>query len=202
MNRLLKTLTVLAFFGPAGSFASDEIGVLGGLNFWLPAETHPGVNFSSSAEGDATFGSYYRTDLLDGFDFETGFFSVKKHDILTLNGTDQIEKTASYVLPLLIRTNFVPGNFLSIAAGPYFEAGTSAGISMDGVSYTYASQGLKHTDFGVMGSIQLAIPITEEINFLLDGRYLLGFIEQRLDTTQRTLKNRHIQILGGFSFLF
>ena len=202
MNRLIKILTILAFFGPTGSFASDEIGVLGGLNFWLPAETRPGVNFSSAAEGDATFGVYYRTALLEGFDLETGFFSMKKTDILTLNGTEQTEKTASYVLPLLIRTNFVPGNFLSVAAGPYFEAGTSAGISIDGASYTYASQGLKHTDFGVMGSIQMAIPLTEEINFLLDGRYLLGFIEQSFDTTQRNLKNRYIQILGGFSLLF
>ncbi len=189
-----------------------EVGVEGGLNFWSAPTT-----FSVTAPATATNANSPSAEFMGGafasfgimplFDLEAGIYYANKKNTQTSNitvsgsttSTVSVNTASSYLFPVLLRTNFLP--FVNAGAGVYYEAGTG-NVTSNGVSESYSAAGLKQSDFGLLVSGQVKLPIAPLIHVLLDARYLLGLTEQSTNSASYSTKNRYVQLMGGVTFGF
>ena len=181
-----------------------EVGVEGGINYWNPTSTSTGETDTYSSSAATTFGVFAKGSLNFLFDAEVGIYSMNKKSTEayagTLTGTYNLQ-TSSYVIPVIVRTSFVPGGLFNVGAGAYYEIGTSSGITVNGVNQTYAASNVKNNDIGLVLSGQVRLPIAPLIHVLVDARYLYGLTEQSTITTASE-KNRNLQFLAGVSVGF
>ncbi len=98
---------------------------------------------------------------------------------------------------------------LNLGAGMYYEVGMSGGVDYTDVTagtakenMTYANAGIKHNDYGALGSLQFKFPMGPLIKTIIDARYIYGLTEQNIDASSISIKNRYIQVLAGLGFGF
>jgi hypothetical protein len=203
--KLFKLLAVVFAFTLTGQAHALEVGLLGGLNFWGYGFTPPtGATLTGKTSGQLGLGAFVKTGLNPILDLELDLIYMKKKNTITIAaGTasqTNVFETASYMIPVMVRTSFIPGGFVNVGAGAYYEIGTSNGVTFDGASVTYSDAGVKHHDLGLIGSVQLRMPILPLVHFLVDGRYLYGLNEQNNDVaTSGNFKNRSYQAFAGIS---
>ena len=204
MKRIITTLLTLGTLSGLNAHAL-EVGVLGGLNFWGYGFAPPtGATLTGKTSGQLGLGAFVKTGLNPILDLELDLIYMKKKNTITIAaGTasqTNVFETASYMIPVMVRTSFIPGGFVNVGAGAYYEIGTSNGVTFDGASGTYSDAGVKHHDLGLIGSIQLRMPILPLVHFLVDGRYLFGLNEQNNDVSSSgSFKNRSYQAFAGIS---
>jgi hypothetical protein len=137
-------------------------------------------------------------------DVEVDVIYMKKKATLSVTAPavrTSVVEMGSYMVPVIFRTSFVPGGFVNVGAGAYYEVGST--ISQDGVSSTYAAQGLKNHDLGLVGSAQVRLPLAPLVHVLADARYLMGLTEQSTDVANHgSTKNRSLQVYAGLSVGF
>jgi hypothetical protein len=207
MKSLRRGIFVFSFLAFQNAHAL-EAGILGGVNHWGPSaeigSASPGGTLSTASVMDSSFGAFVKTGLNPLFDVELDVIYMKKRMVETFGGTaaalgSPTVETSSYLIPVLVRTSFVPGGFFNVGAGAYYEIGTNRGVIKNGTYQSYESQFLKHNDLGLIGSAQVRIPLLPLVHGILDGRYLFGLTEQSTDTTQFSSKNRSFQAFLGLS---
>jgi hypothetical protein len=200
----LKVVFLLSLFLIPNARAL-EVGALGGLNFFNPSLTLPaGTTATSATSGVLSGGLFFKKGFNPLLDVEVDLIYMKKKTTLAVTSpavsSTTVEMT-SYMVPVIFRTSFVPGGFVNVGAGAYYEVGST--ISQDGVSSTYANQGLKNHDLGLVGSAQLRLPLAPLVHVLADARYLMGLTEQSTDVASNgSTKNRSLQVYAGLSVGF
>lgn len=124
-----------------------------------------------------------------------------------VNSSTTTTTTANAIeVPLLVRVHFA--RYFSLGLGGYAAFGMGNVKSTDSAGTTtqetYSEAGLKKTDYGLLGSAGIHIPMTVGLAFTLDGRYALGLADVNAGTTVTDpvvkQKYRDIQMLAGFQF--
>jgi len=199
--KLFKLLAVLFTFTLTGQAHALEVGLLGGLNFWGYGFTPPaGGTLTGKTSGQLGLGGFVKAGLNPILDLELDLIYMKKKNTISGASQTNVFETASYMIPVMVRTSFIPGGFVNVGAGAYYEIGTSSGVIVDGASGAYSDAGVKSHDLGLIGSVQLRLPILPLVHFLVDGRYLYGLNEQSNDVASSgNFKNRSYQAFAGIS---
>ncbi len=200
-NRILGFLLVLGTLSALPAQAL-EVGALGGLNFWGYGFAPPSGTTAPTTKttGSLAFGGFVRVGMNPLLDLELDLIYAKKKNAYTSGAGTNVFETSSYMVPVLVRSSFIPGNFINVGAGAYYEIGTSNGVTVNGVNGAYSDAGVKSHDIGLIGSVQMSLPVMPLVRFLIDGRYLHGLSEQQNDTaTNGSYKNRSIQAFAGIS---
>lgn len=130
--------------------------------------------------------------------------SITSYTALGVNtSTDSISEARFVQLPLLARLWLHP--MLSVGAGGYYAQGVgqvsnknqSTGAT---TKESFQDAGLKKTDYGILGSVQLRLRLSMAATLLLDGRYTQGLANVSA-TSDGTVKKFHeVQGLVGFAF--
>ena len=129
----------------------------------------------------------------------------RKFEIATSAPTDDTISYQALQIPVLLRINLLPGGLVSVGAGGYYEVGmgsisdtndTNGSVS----SETYSSALIKTSDFGLLGSLRVQIPVFIRTHVLVDARYLYGLTEQSTAPSTATIKNRYVQVFAGLGF--
>jgi hypothetical protein len=144
MKRIVATLLTLGTLSGLNAHAL-EVGALGGL-----------VKF----------------EMNPLFDLEFHLIYAKKKNAYTDSTGTSVWEMTSHMVPVMIRSSFIPGNFVNVEAGVYYEIEASSGVTVDGANSAYSDASIKHND--------------------------IGLNEQQNDTaTNGSYKNRSIQDFAG-----
>jgi len=117
--------------------------------------------------------------------------------------------TTQHVIQFPVQLKFRLLPMLHIGVGGYLSEGVGSIDSQDSTnpsqsnsSESYSSANIKKTDYGLLGSVGLSLPLTMTTHFIVEGRYAYGLANVYADpnSTGLTIKNRDIQILAGFTF--
>ncbi len=210
MKKLSKVL-LLALFVNSSALAA-EFGVLGGLSTFSPtAKVSLPIPITVQSYSSVMGGVYFKENLSMLFGVELDAIYLKKKVRYALAGfLDSTDESKAIQVPLILRANLIPGGYFNFGVGAYYEAGMSSGVdstnNLTGASgnQTYANAGVKHNDYGAVGSVQLKIPLAPTVKFSVEGRYLYGLAEQSADTSAAsgglTIKNRYMQVIAGLGF--
>lgn len=201
MKRIIATLLTLGTLSGLNAHAL-EVGALGGLNFWGYGFAPPSgfTAPTTNSTGSLALGGFVKFVINPLFDLEVDLIYAKKKNAYTDSTGTSVWEMSSYMVPVMIRSSFIPGNFVNVGAGAYYEIGASSGVTIDGANGAYSDASVKHNDIGLIGSIQVRLPVIPLVHFLVDGRYLYGLNEQQSDTaTNGSYKNRSIQAFAGIS---
>jgi hypothetical protein len=109
------------------------------------------------------------------FGFELGaFYSLRKFG-MTVSGTD-FDMSAYYAeVPVLVR--YWLGRYIGLGAGGYVASGVGdMRVATGGVSAisTFGDNSFKRVDYGLVGSLQIDIPMGSSAGLIFDGRYQYG----------------------------
>ena len=204
---------VFLFLGSASAQAYT-MGIMGGMNMSSQSATvGPGLNGSTVSSTSGTGyqgGVYFAQNFTPMLTFELGlnYQSLQSKSTLTvLTGSTTITTTEKRLqVPLIVRYWFIP-SILGFGVGGYYSMGlgnVKADSSNEAITASsngsYKDAGLKSSDYGAVGSVQLRFPIGPTLRFLVDGRYLMGLAEQSTDTNNLSLKNREIDVLAGIGW--
>jgi hypothetical protein len=231
------SLLVLALstFAVPSAHAMPELSLMSGVSLFSPSYSHanlPSV-LTVSEEGAVghAYGGSLCFDLGSFLGLEVGALRVARQFTQSLVSTqsgftfdvDTEYRFQAWQFPLLIRLR--PSTNFSIGVGGYATLGSgkvrgmtlgtlNGSVFSDGSEGTFTDQNLKGRDFGLAGSVSLALPLGAA-DLFVDGRYLLGLTEQLLDATASpggsangvsasgstaSFKNREIQVLIGLRF--
>ena len=201
---LFVTVLCASFQANAGEF-----GLAGGVSRWSPAFTAGAGSTSAVTPSiSTTFGAFYRFHFISIFALEIdGLYIQRKAEIAqSLNGVSQSDVTYQskvIQIPVILRTQLIP-RYVNVGVGGYYESGMSSGVTQSGTTTGnsgFAGANSKHSDYGLVGSLEFRLPIIPGIAFIIDGRYLYGLSQQLLDTSSgSSQKSRYIQALGGLTF--
>jgi hypothetical protein len=176
MMKITKVLSVFAILIAAGilntAAARADWGVLGGATIFNPS------NITNNSNTGFAGGIFIRSGGTIGPSLEVDAL----YDGRSLGGTTL--KTLQ--VPAFIRLYFLP--LMNIGLGAYYAQGIGSDDS---------NAGLKSSDFGLDGSLQVRIPLTGMTHFIIDARYLYGLTDI---VKVGDSKTREVNILGGFSF--
>jgi hypothetical protein len=169
---------------PGSSTTSPKLGYGGG--FLIDSMMTPGVGFE--------IGALYitRKTELDGFSVNGG--AASNLDV----------KTTAIQVPVLLRFHLLP--MISIGLGGYWAYGIGNVNSTDTsgnslASGSYSTELIKQSDFGLLGSVGLRLPLgTGGVKLLIDGRYAYGLTDFNNGAYTTTAKYRDVQGLVGLSF--
>ncbi len=183
-----------------------EVGALAGLD--LGSRTvEPEIAGTVYSGGTSLMGGlFFQAGLMPGFTWEINAL-LQGREVKGSVGVNETFTRASYwSFPLIAR--FWLGDFLSVGAGPYFNF-ISGDVEIEtknpgGTTITSASasaQGLRGSDFGLLGSAQLKLGLAPALSALVDVRYVLGLTD--FDSSDVSTQHwRDVQILAGISLGF
>jgi hypothetical protein len=215
----LKALTFIAMISVNALFAAPqtqafELAVVGALNFpsvSVDQATTPQILSGTAGVGAGVLmGVGLVPELLD---LEIGaLYMPRKINFSGAAGAGAAAVSTSggssfkYLeVPVMVR--FVALPLVSVGAGAYYaqalgdvslNLNNANGTTSDATD-TYSGQGIKKSDFGLVGSVGLKFPILPTLDLLVDARYLLGLVNTD-DTGLQTRKNRSFETLVGVAF--
>lgn len=193
---------LLALSLPAHAF---EIAIEGGMNLDSFTGTNAGSGSSAfnseSSKAALSYGAFVGFGVFPGFQLETGLQFTTRHSTYLSSGNVNEIKFTDMMIPAILRFNLLP--VVSLGVGPYLGFG-SGKIAFSTPSSTVEgdfdqANGVKKSDFGVVGSLRAAFPLAPTLSLLLDGRYVMGLTNRDPDAGD-TVKFKDIQVLGGVSF--
>jgi hypothetical protein len=120
-----------------------------------------------------------------------------------LDDLTQVTVLSKYLeFPFLLRYWFSP--MLSIGAGGYVATGmgdiTETNAAGTSQTFTYDQELIIKSDYGLVGSLRFAYPISPATKIFLDGRYTLG-LQDVSRVIGASLKYNDIQALAGVTFM-
>jgi hypothetical protein len=191
-NLGLIFLSSFVFF--TTSAQATEFGILGGINFFNPSlESEPGdASVTTSSTAGFVGGFSYKSSLaLINVEIDA-LYDKKKLS----SGT--IDSTSNWLeIPVLARYVFFP--FFNFGLGAYYSVGLGD-VSVAGVTENYQSAGMNRSDFGLLGSIQMELPIAPQMTLIADLRYNYGLVELEENTAAASEKSRELQVMFGVSY--
>ena len=195
-------LTAVLFLCSWSQAHALSVSALGGLGWTNPSISTPGVTNVSSKLG-AGYGGAIEIGLVPFFSLEADVLDMKRKFQFDTAAVAGIGESANYLqIPVMLR--FSPLSLVSVGGGFYYANGlgnvsTSVG-GVAGADQTFAQAGLKNSDFGMVLSGRLRLPIMPLVGIIVDARYLLGLTNVATDPTA-TIKYRDIQTLFGINFM-
>jgi hypothetical protein len=100
-------------------------------------------------------------------------------------------------IPLVLRFDLLP--LVAVGAGGYFALGMGDATITTGalsVSSTYESLGVGKTDYGLLGTVSVALPLLPFLKVLVDVRYLYG-LANMATASGSSFSMRDWQFMGG-----
>lgn len=198
MGSLRKVLTVIGMsfvvLVNRSALAGVGFSVVGAGSYSLPSSSSTvssKIGFGGGALLDFSLGPKVGIEL-------GGLYMLRKFG-LTVSTVNFTAVAPAVQIPVVLRLHLLPA--LSIGAGGYAAMGMGNVTFTSGATEivdTYANNGLKTLDYGLLGSIGLNIKLASAFSFILDSRFLFGLAEQS-DSTG-SVKYRELQGLAGFRF--
>lgn len=94
------------------------------------------------------------------------------------------------------------GTYASIGVGDVSVGGDNIGMDVgrDGAS-GYGAMGLHNFDYGLLGGVQLRIPVGQSTSLVIDSRYNFGLRDLRVNPTDDNARSlRSLRMFGGIAF--
>ena len=201
-----------------------SISLLAGVNADAPSFTQNSTSSitvtSSSASANASFtgGVLLGFDLSASLSFETGLTYLPRAYSETITGLSGLNSYTASVnesvtmlhIPFLLRVN--PNSIFSFGAGGYYARGigdvsdNNGSLTLGGSTTSipnsvnsFEYEQYNRNDFGLEGSINVRIPMSAGLAFLIDIRFLYGLTNIGAGSSE-SLSYRDIMALGGFQF--
>ncbi len=185
MNKIIIVLLALI----ASTSARADVGLLGGLSFYNYSSS-PSVDSSSSA--GLLLGLSYTSSLAAGPGLEIdALYDQRKYSSSNVTVT-----LPAIQIPVLVRMNLIPEVF-DYGIGAYYAFGVGDVSTSAGTSSSYSAAGVSSSDFGLIGSLQVTIPIPGITKLIADGRYLFG-LSNSSSTAGVTAHTREMELFLGF----
>ncbi|MDR3607935.1 MAG: outer membrane beta-barrel protein [Oligoflexia bacterium] len=200
----LGVLTAIFASTSTPAFAASPALSLVGLSNWSSPSDSPDLGGTSKAAYGG--GAYLDLPLVRRVSLQIGALYVPhKTDFVSASQT----VTANSVqVPALLNFHF--NRFLTFGFGGYYaryigqfrETNDSTGIQSNS---NYSDVGLMDSDYGVVGSVAMHVPVAHTVDFTVDGRYNYGLKNLVSDPSLTpgglsSEKTRDIQVLAGFTF--
>ncbi|MBI3294823.1 MAG: PorT family protein [Deltaproteobacteria bacterium] len=203
--RLLCVVTVVFLTAPLNALDIAAVGV-GSLA--MPSYSAGSTNLTTIPKiGLFGFGAIAGVySLFPGFTIETGIltaphkFSIDGGTNLSFIVTDTLALNFIEV-PILIRFDLLP--IISFGVGGYlgFANGTitrsSSVPNTADKTETFEDNNLNKTDFGLMASASVGMPILPMVKLLVDLRYLHGLVNLSKLTDGSNARIRDLQVFAG-----
>lgn len=182
-----------------------RISLVGVANSSTP--NSPGVEYS----GETSYGAgvLLESRLVPMFGFEIGaMYAPRKFSYSTAVPTATTVTSTSKVYEFPAAFRFHLGRNFSLGFGGYYAMGkgnltqqttSDAGSSTQNV--TYASQGQTDSDYGLLGSAQIAFRLTPLTHLVFDGRYLMG-LKNNSTIAGSDRKYNDFELLAGLQLGF
>ncbi len=176
-----------------------------GVGDWSTPSYNPSASASSSKLGLGG-GALIDFVWLPQWRIEVGGLYVTRKIDFTGESSPQTQQGSGIQIPVLLRYNF--NRFISFGAGGYYtrfignlsETSDSTGVTANA---SYSANGLNDSEFGLVGSLAIHVPITYTMDLTVDGRYLYGLTNLVSDsaiTGESSEKYRDFQALIGLTF--
>lgn len=191
----IRLISAFILFGsfPVLGFDIAAVGVLGRTSANIDVS---GRTTSTDPKFGVGYGILASVYSIPGFTVESGILSLTRSYAASLLPTDIIS-LKMYEIPVLLRFDLLP--IMAAGIGGYLAFGSGSVTQSNGVTdqtSTYEANNLGKTDYGLMASISLSLPILPTLKILGDVRYLIGLAN--LSTTSGTThKFNDLQLLAG-----
>ncbi len=184
--RMMGLFLVFAHFFSNPSMAAT-LSLLGGFNYAAPTDIQAGVDQRPTGSAAPAFGMALDLPFSDlPFSFESGVFLKSSRSESSVGGSG--ERTGQWTdIPLTVHYHFDPS--VSLGAGGYWSFFRSGN----------AIQGSESPDSGILLDLRAHIRVTDDLFFLVDGRYLHGLTNLSA-VAGDTYNTRSVQILAGASY--
>jgi hypothetical protein len=198
MRVLLVSLCLLV---SGSAFAAFDVSVVGIGDIATPSAD---PSFEIGNKFGLGFGANLEVDIAPMWSLEAGLFHVNRKyaaENIALGGLLSPTVSSRYLMiPLLLRWGLLE-TFTIGAGGYYASALGDLSLSQGSISVDipYSNLSLSKSDFGLVGSARLKLPLAPTLSILADGRYLLGLSDVN-EISSQSFKWRDMQFLLGLAF--
>lgn len=205
---LRRSAALIVFITLAGiqEATAFELSVVGATNFANPAidvggVTATGYNAKPAFGGGVLVGF----SMLPALEWEIGALYVGRHYKYPTSNGQAEDSYYSYEVPLIFRLTAL--QYINIGAGAYVavpsgeDTYTLTPTGGTGTSTSQTASSSFKTDYGLVASLAVKIPLNMAVSFLIDGRYYYG-VSNASKIAGETLKFRDAQALFGLNFEF
>ena len=215
MKKILVLMAITAILG-SSAFAGPRVSLVGVGHYGTLKATNLVDASANLIEGKAKLGMggglLFEFPLGRTVGLELGGlyyqkkFDVKGADAAGVSTLDVTFKYNTIQVPLLLKFWLSRGVVLGL--GGYAASGTGKVKTTDNLTgeaaeSTFAEAGQYNLDYGLLGNVAFAIPLSGKASLLIDGRYMLGMANQYIrdpGEVTGTLKTTDIQGLVGLRF--
>jgi hypothetical protein len=178
-----------------------DLGVVGAANMTMPTFGNSSVTYNTSGQVTLGFGALVGFDILKAFQLEGAVLYIPR------SYNNGLQTTTFTMLEIPVVFRFTALKFINFGAGVYYATGLgNYNIQVNTVSSStaadYTATGINRTDFGVLASVGLNIPLLPELKLLADLRYYLGLQNLYVNPSAGTFNLRDLQLLAGIKFSF
>jgi hypothetical protein len=158
-----KILAVILFslLYATPSFAIFDLGVVGGVSQMSEPTTSTGVNYSVTANTGKSYGVMAQFHSAFGLGLSVGvlYAEVAYNQLVTQDASTVFNGGALvpyYQIPVI--ANYWFGGVLALGAGAYYAV-PGGNASNLGTSGSFATENIKNDDYGLVGDLQIRVPI-------------------------------------------
>lgn len=183
-----------------------DVSAVGTVCFSRPSlEINGGTFHGIGSKAGYGGGFLFSTPVSPNFAIELGVLDVRRDFSYPISGGTGEDAFNTIELPLLL--DWLPQHWIRFGGGPYAAVPigqdtysvTPLGQSTAS-SLTAAAENFK-TDFGLMASLAVKVPIKTRGSFLVDGRYAFGLVNSTRIVGE-SMKYRAIEVMTGLSFKY
>ncbi len=178
------------------AFAKARFAIVGAVNNFKP--TNSGYAGTWGAKLGYGGGALVEFGMSPRMSFEVGALYLQRKTLFTFTDTTTDTVTMTQIeAPVQLR--FWLNHMISLSAGGYYAMALGKAKSTLTGTSSYADQGLKTSDYGVLGGISFNFMLSGSTTLVIDGRYVLGLANYSTVTGGK-FKNTEMQGLVGLKF--
>ncbi len=162
MKKILAVL-ILSFLYATPSFAIFDLGLVGGISQMSEPTTSSisGTNYNVTANAGKSYGVMAQFHSAFGLGLSLGalYAEVDYNQLITL-GSSTLSNGGALVpyYQFLVMANYWFGGILAFGVGGYYAV-PGGNVSSGGTSGSFASENIKSDDYGLLGDLQIRIPL-------------------------------------------
>ncbi len=194
--RTIKLLCITLGFIYGTHSLGFDIAAVGVIDSASPSIDSAGTPAATESKFGIGFGVLASVYSIPAFTIESGLISLTRNYALSSLPAETVSMKM-WQVPVLLRFDLLPivavgiGGYLAFASGEI----TKTLVIIDRTE-TYDANSLGKTDYGLMASASLALPILPTLKILVDARYMMGLAN--LSTVSgSSFKFKDLQLLAG-----
>ena len=201
---ILANVVTLSLVASSPAHALDLSPVLG-FGFASTSTSLNGIDQSLVISSKVTpiLGGLVGLSMMPGLELEIGALYAPRKFGQTLGTTETVYQYNYLEFPVMARATVLPfiypglGFYYALAQGDISQ--TTTGFSGPSIPLTFDQANTTKDDFGIVGSLQVRLPVLPTLSILADARYLVGLknVSKMANTTQ---KWKEFQLLFGVNF--